>query len=323
MHHITARLHESDQTAATQRTTSGIEGRPTARKRARAAAVIAVLTLSVASLAACGGSGDGGSGSSGTAASGAGTTGGEATGAGTCQPAGEPVTITFTSWIPQFQEIVDLWNSTHPDIQVQYTEVPEGSSGTYQNYMNQIKSGKTDDLAFIGYETLPSFLVQGGLRDFSDCAGVMEAKEQFLDSVWDLTSIGDPNAVYALGVDYGPDALYYRTDLFADAGIEVPTTWDEFYQAGQQIHDLGGHIMNVDAAGCPTFWPTLFQQSGAQWFSRDEESWTVNLAGDDSKQAADYLQKLIAEDLVTTYACFGDEYTKAYNTGEIWTTPGA
>lgn len=243
---------------------------------------------------------------------------------GGCEPAaaGEVVHLTFTSWIPDFQQVVDLWNSENPNIQVDYTEVPEGSSGTYQNYLNQIKSGQTDDLGFIGYETLPTFLVQGGLKNFYDCPGVADAKAQFLDSVWNLTSLGEANTTYALGLDYGPDALYYRKDLFDAAGISVPTTWDEFLAAAQTIKQDNGHIMNIDASGCPTFWPTLFQQSGAHWFSRNDNSWNVNLAGDDSKRAADYIQGLVDEELVTTYPCFQDEFTKAYNTGEIWATLG-
>jgi len=34
----------------------------------------------------------------------------------------------------------------------------------------------------------------------------------------------------------GPECLIYRTDLLAEAGLSVPTTWDEFYRAARALH---------------------------------------------------------------------------------------
>ncbi|MFV0253504.1 MAG: extracellular solute-binding protein [Beutenbergiaceae bacterium] len=259
-------------------------------------------------LASCSSGGDG--------------TGGDGSGGGECEPApeGEQVTLTFSSWIPNFQETVDLWNSQNPDIQVEYTEVTAGNSGTYQNYLNQVEAGNTDDLGFIDYDVLPTFRIQDGLRNFYACAGVAQAQGEFIESVWNLTSLGEPETVYGLGLDFGPETLFYRADLFDEAGIAVPTTWEEFYEAAKQIRATGGYIANF--ASAPTYWPPFWMQAGQDWFSLEDDVWSVNIDTEETRQTADFIQRFIDEDLVTTYPLFQDEYSKVINDGTVWTQIG-
>ena len=35
-----------------------------------------------------------------------------------CTPADGPVTLSFTSWIPGIEDVVDVWNKANPEIQV-------------------------------------------------------------------------------------------------------------------------------------------------------------------------------------------------------------
>jgi multiple sugar transport system substrate-binding protein len=230
------------------------------------------------------------------------------------------VTLTFSSWIPKFDKTVALWNKEHPDIQVKYSEVTSGSSGTYQNYSNQIKSGKTADLGFIEYDVLPTFKAQDGLRNFYDCAGVAGVQNDFVPAVWNQTSLGEKDTTYGLGMDWGAESLFYRKDLFEKAGIAIPKTWDEYYQAAKKIRALGGYIGNWDATG--NFWPPMWSQAGANWFSQKDGTWKVGIDSPAGKQVADLVQKLYSEHLVSSYPIFQDEYSKALNTGKIWSQVG-
>ncbi len=59
-------------------------------------------------------------------------------------PADGPVTLDeFTSWIPGIEKVVEMWNSENPDIQVKVQTGPNGNSGTYQNFFNQIAAAAT------------------------------------------------------------------------------------------------------------------------------------------------------------------------------------
>ncbi len=122
--------------------------------RATALAAFTALVLSACSTGA-----DGGAGAS-----------------GDCEPAGEPVTLTFTSWLPGVEEAVAIWNEENPDIQVEVQTGPNGNSGTYQNFFNQLEAGNAPDLGQIEFDALPNFRVQDGLANIAACEGVADAE---------------------------------------------------------------------------------------------------------------------------------------------------
>jgi multiple sugar transport system substrate-binding protein len=93
--------------------------------------------------------------------------------AAACEPAGEDVTLTFTSWIPGIEDAVAVWNEGNPDIQVEVQTGPNGNSGTYQNFFNQLQAGNAPDLGQIEYDALPNFRVQDGLENLAACEDVV------------------------------------------------------------------------------------------------------------------------------------------------------
>ncbi|NYF18328.1 multiple sugar transport system substrate-binding protein [Microbacterium sp. AK009] len=268
-------------------------------KRAAAAALLTVSALAVAGCAAGGGSGSGGD-------------------AASCEPAGEDVTLTFTSWIPGIEDAVAMWNEENPDIQVEVQTGPSGNAGTYQNFFNQLEAGNAPDLGQIEYDALPNFRVQDGLVDLGACEDVLAAEDQFLDWTWGQVTLGTEDEVYGIPQDQGPMALFYRSDLFEQNGIEVPTTWEEYREAAVKVREAGGYITNFSDSDINQFAGFVWQ-AGGQWFENDGDAWTVNLTGEESTTVADYWQDLIENDLVSTYPAWTDEWNNAYNSGEVWT----
>lgn len=278
------------------------------RRRLTTTVATGALLLGVA---ACGGGGDGSSGEASAAA-------------GDCEPAaeGEKVNLTFTSWVPGMQETVDLWNSENPDIQVNYKEVVGGNAGTYQAYSNQIKAGKTPDIGMVEFDNLPTFRLQDGLANIGSCAPVEEAVDEYVDWTISQVGFGEEDAVYGIPMDIGPMALYYRKDLFDEAGIEVPTTWDAYYEAAKEIKAQGAVISDFPTDQ-PAWFTSMAWQNGATWFENDGDSWTVSLDDDKTEEVADYWQKLIDEDLVDTIPGLGDPQWKALDSGKEWSIIGA
>lgn len=240
------------------------------------------------------------------------------TDAASCAPAGENVTLTFTSWIPGIEDAVAIWNKDNPDIQVQVQTGPSGNAGTYQNFFNQLQAGNAPDLGQIEYDALPNFRVQDGLANLGACEDVVKAKDQFVDWTWKQVTLGTENEVYGVPQDAGPMALFYRKDLFEQNGIAIPTTWDEYREAAKKIRALGGYITNFSQSDINQFAGFVWQ-AGGQWFSIDGDAWKVDLTSDASKKVADYWQGLIDDDLVSSYPAWTDEWNNAYNTGQVWT----
>ncbi|MGQ2913992.1 ABC transporter substrate-binding protein [Microbacterium aurantiacum] len=262
---------------------------------------VALLTAGALVMAGCSASG--------------GDSGGDAA---ACEPAGEDVTLSFTSWIPGIEDAVAMWNDANPDIQVEVQTGPNGNSGTYQNFFNQLEAGNAPDLGQIEYDALPNFRVQDGLFDLGACEEVMAAQDEFVDWTWGQVTLGTEDEVYGIPQDSGPMGLFYRSDLFEQNGIPVPTTWEEYREAAVQIRELGGYITNFSQTDINQFAGFVWQAEG-QWFANDGEAWTVELTDDVSTQVADYWQDLIENDLVSTYPAWTDEWNNAYNSGEVWT----
>jgi multiple sugar transport system substrate-binding protein len=280
----------------------------TALRRRSLAATVVAISLGLGT-AACGGSDD--DGDTGSAAAG-------------CKPAakGEKVTLTFTSWVPGMQETVDLWNSQNPDIQVDYKEVVGGNDGTYQAYSNQIKAHKTPDLGMVEFDNLPTFRLQDGLTNVGACAPVEDVKDDYVDWAISQVGFGEKDAVYGIPMDIGPMALYYRKDLFDQAGIKVPTTWDEYYEAAKQIKAQGAVIGDFPTDQ-PAWFTSMAWQNGASWFTNDGDAWKVSLTDDPTLKVAEYWQKLIDEGLVDTIPGLGDPQWEALDTDKEWSIIGA
>ena len=268
-------------------------------------ATAAFAMVSALTLAGCAGGGGGG-----TAA------GGED--AGSCEPSSGPVELNFTTWVPGMDKVVELWNAENEDIKVNVQTGPNGNSGTYQNFFNQLQAGNAPDLGQIEYDALPNFRVQDGLENIAACEGVSDAKDQFVDWTWGQVTFGEEDAVYAVPQDSGPMAMFYRADLFEAAGIEVPTTWEEYAAAAEQIKAEGSYITNFPRGDVNWFAGNVWQ-AGGQWFSSDDEGWDVNLTGEESEKVATYWQDLLSKDQVSTLPSFSDEWNASFNEGDQWT----
>lgn len=262
---------------------------------------LAVLLLSALSITACS------SGKNDSAAQSA-----------SCAPSSGPVTLTFTSWVPDIQKVVDIWNKANPNIQVKVQTGPNGNGGTYQNFFNQLKAGNAPDLGQIEYDALPSFRVQDGLTDLAGCSEVTGAKDQFVDWTWNQVSFGEPDHVYAVPQDAGPMALFYRKDLFEKNHIPVPTTWQEYADAAVKVKAAGGYITNFSNSDINQF-AGLAWQAGGHWFTNDGANWTVSLADGPTTKVANYWQDLIDKKLVSAVPPWTDEWNNAYNESKAWT----
>lgn len=248
----------------------------------------------------------------------AGSTGGGGDAAAACAPADGKVELSFTSWIPGIEDVVDVWNKANPDIQVAVQTGPNGNGGTYQNFFNQLEAGNAPDLGQIEYDALPNFRVQNGLMDLGGCEDVMAAKDDFVDWTWGQVSLGEKDSVYAVPQDSGPMGMFYRADLFEANGIAIPTTWAEYKEAAKKVRATGGYITNFSQGDINQFAGFVWQ-AGGSWFQNDGSDWTVDLTDDASKTVADYWQDLIDEDLVSTVPAWTTEWDNAYNTGAAWT----
>ncbi|PTM87004.1 ABC transporter substrate-binding protein [Streptomyces sp. VMFN-G11Ma] len=238
-----------------------------------------------------------------------------------CSPAKGKVTLQYWNTVPGMDKVVDLWNKRNPGIQIETKNI---SNDQYGILGNALKAGKAPDLAQVGYDELPNLRTQSAFVDASACSAAGAAKSKFVPWTWSQTSF-DGTGVFALPQDTGPMALFVRSDIFKKYGIAVPKTWDEYAAAAQKLHKANSKltITFFDPNNAEWFNGLLWQNS-AKMYGYSGDKWQVTVQSAQSKQVADYWQKLIAGKLVRTDLANGStQMYAAYQKDQIASYVGA
>jgi multiple sugar transport system substrate-binding protein len=197
--------------------------------------VVALLLAAVVLLAACGGSAAP-SGGSATSAPPAAEQPTAASAAGA-----EQTTITWGFWgSPEekasHEKVAAEFMKTHPNIKVEIWHQP------WDDYFTKLKtlwaSGdatQIPDVLFLW--PTPSYAATGVLEDLTP---YVQKSNYNLDDYWPslLESAKFQDKVYGFPRDIGLEVLYYRKDLFDEAGVAYPTenwTWDDLLAAAQKL----------------------------------------------------------------------------------------
>ncbi|WP_407320358.1 extracellular solute-binding protein [Isoptericola halotolerans] len=230
--------------------------------------------------------------------------------------ADEPVDLTFQSWVPNIDQAVDAFNASHDDIQVTLETITAGPDGGYAKMLSAVQAGDPADVVQLGYDAIPDFLVNDALEDITD--HVAHAEDTFVPWQWQSGVFGD--RVYAVPQASGPLGQFYRQDIFEDLGIEYPETWEEYYEAAKVIRESDpDRYITAFAFNQAPWLIGLSQQGGAEWFTAEDDAWTVSIDDETTLTVAEFWQKLIDEDLVKVEADFSNEWNADLQNGNIVT----
>ena len=283
--------------------------------RRRQLSMVATLAAAGVALAACGGGGGETGGDTATGGeTGAGDDVAAAGGTGSCTNDilnEDAPQISVWAWYPAFDQVVDLFNETHDDVQICWTNAGQGAD-EYTRFSSTIEAGTGGpDVIMLEAEVLSTFTIRDALVDLAPY-GAAELESEFTEGAWSDVTRGD--AVYAVPVDGGPMGMLYRQDIFDEYGVGVPTTWDEFADAAQELKDAGydGVIADFPTNGGALL-HALFAQNGWEPFTYDPATPAeigIDVNSDDAKEVLSYWQDLVDRDLVAV----DDAFTTDYNT---------
>lgn len=278
---------------------------PTSRGLRRLTVAL-LAAASAAALAACSGGGASTGGAGGASPSPTSTT--------TASCSAGATKLTFWGWPAGYDLAVNKFNQTHPKICVAL-ENAGASTDEYTKLTDALKAGSgTPDVATIEYFELPSFEVTKSLVDLTGY-GIDSAQQDEAPIAWSQVSQG--SHVYAMPVDLGPMALFYNAKELQADGVQVPSTWDEFASAADQLHakDPNAAITNFDPESQQDVL-ALMQQFGAFPFTYTGGSKLgIHFTGANEMAFAKYWQDLIDKKEVTTVADFSPQQWANFDSG--------
>ena len=201
-----------------------------------------------------------------------------------------PVTITFSSWVgdsPQMQGFVKDFEKLHPNINVEFQAVSSGNATN--KLIVQVAGGTAPDVAFVDSSAVTEF---GSRNALVNLDGYMAGSQTSPASAFVpafLQMAQYQGSTFGLPYDGETTALFYRKDMFADAGItDPPKTWEEFQADAQALTDPSKKTYGfaVFAPEAEYYWEPFLWQAGGHLTTDDGSSVAFN--SEQGKQAADF-----------------------------------
>ncbi|MEV5548380.1 extracellular solute-binding protein [Streptomyces sp. NPDC052309] len=226
-----------------------------------------------------------------------------------------PVSLTYWTWTPGMDKVVDLWNKgPGKKEQITVTVKKQASGDTLvTKILTAHKAGKAPDLVQAEYQALPTLVSNDALADISGEVG--DAKGKFAEGVWQQTTLGT-DAVYAVPQDIGPMMFYYREDLFKKYGLKVPNTWEEFAETARKLKKAApDKDLTTFSANDSGLFAGLAQQAGAAWWTTEGEKWKVGIDDEATRKVADFWGGLVKEGAIDNQPMYTPAWNKALNTG--------
>lgn len=131
--------------------------------------------------------------------------------------------------LPAFQKVIEDFNATNDEIEIELIYVPR------EELLKQLTignlAGDMADLAMIDNPDTAGFASAGVLEELTDLYNEWD-ENQFLEGP--INSVKYDDKIY--GVPYTSNclALFYDEDMLVEAGVEVPTTWEELNVAAEK-----------------------------------------------------------------------------------------
>ncbi len=183
------------------------------------------------------------------------------------------------------QKLARDYEQVQPKVRLKWVTLEEGPLRQQVSRDIATGTGKFDILTIGAYEA-PIWGKGGKLKPITPRADYQV--DDLLPAIRQSLSVG--KQLYALPF-YGESSLtFYRQDLFAKAGLTMPTqpTWEQVRQAAAKLHDPQHGTYGICLRGRPgwgenmTLLTTIVNAHGGQWF---DMAWTPQLTSPPWKQA--------------------------------------
>lgn len=193
------------------------------------------------------------------------------------------------------QYLVDEFAKANPGNELK-VEVQQWDGIVSKLQTSLASKNESPDLVEIGNTQTTSFTTVGAFADVTDMRETLGG-DDLIQSFIDASTVD--GKIYAYPLYAGARGVYYRKDLFEQAGIDVPQTIEEFKDAAialqqanpEGVEDFSGlYFAAVDAHGVESF---LFP-AGFEYAKQEGDKWVAQVTTPESMKALEMAQDLFA-----------------------------
>jgi cellobiose transport system substrate-binding protein len=242
---------------------------------------------------------------------------------------GEQITLTLSSFNELgFDPLVAEYQRLHPNITIEHKKAATGDEARENMYSKIAAGSGLGDIEVVEGNWMPELKEYGEyLLDLSDPA----LDGRWLDWKYEggLDSTG---RLVAYGLDVGPEAICYRADLFADAGLPTDrdevaqllgganATWEKYFEVGKQfVAQSKSGAKWFDGAATAVFEPMINQLKNPYEASDDT---VVADTNPELKAAYDQAADAAVKDgLSAGLAMWSDDWGQSFQSGAFATIP--
>ncbi|PND17801.1 sugar ABC transporter substrate-binding protein [Ensifer sp. MMN_5] len=129
-------------------------------------------------------------------------------------------------------DLVAKFEAANPGIEIEAENVPWNSY--YDNLYTALVGGNAPDAAMVKLFAQPRLIEMGALEPIGERIDAWPGKADLLDNLLELNK-GPDGQQYYLPIQYVVLYLYYRADLFEQAGLKPPATCEELRDAAIKL----------------------------------------------------------------------------------------
>ncbi|PRY72301.1 ABC transporter substrate-binding protein [Halomonas ventosae] len=192
------------------------------------------------------------------------------------------------------QSLTEAFEQAHPDITLDWVVLEENV--LRQRLTTDIATqGGQFDVMTIGTYEVPIWAERGWLTPLDELPADYRV-DDLLQTVRD--GLSHEGTLHALPFYGESSMMYYRTDLFDEAGIEVPEqpSWEQVREWAGQLHDPDNEVAGICLRGKPgwgenmAFVSTLVNTFGGRWFDME---WNPELDSPEWQEAIGFYVDLL------------------------------
>ena len=203
--------------------------------------------------------------------------------------------------------LISMFEAKNPGIKVNYLGLPTDSY--MQKISTAIATKATPDIITPKASDISALVAQGALAPLDGDFKNGGWEDKISPAMTKSSRAAAPDGkLYLTPATSLADVIYYRSDLFKDAGLSAPTTWDDFYAASQKLTDKQsgkfGYTFRGGSGFFSQFVEMVYPQAGVESVFRADGTSTLDdpaVVEAAEKYAAMYGKDTAASDLTADF----------------------